>query len=656
MVHVLVLQVPPCTAEAGAALIDDKISSYGDKPDIIVFPECWYMGNEKHMIEKICPVIAKHKIVAVLGTMMERSGPKVYITSVVVGPDGGIVGKYRKRNLTDVGRCEPGSEAGIFHLPHLNIKIAILICFDIEKQDLLMDTISHSPDIIINPVYIGGRAVTIGKDLIYSNWKSAMETMSRKFEALASEYHFTLVRVDNPFFFSSASSSTTTDGGGDNLTDNDDDGDSKGCGGMGTSIVVGPYQTTYAPVMTPTCFSVYINNRPRLPRQEDFSVFCHPPSRERTERVDNTGNRYSTKSLHHDPSSIGHYHHLAHTHTHDLIHEGSVLVDATLCNPNTVAAAFQPITHTITTTTTTVNEKIDASAGAGSHLKIWNIATRRCLHDIIHPLPVHHLCPLTPSSFAATTSNTIDIFDFMAGKLSSSFPLLNDARSIHITTLVKSSSPSSVIYGDGNGCIHFCDVRESGHPFPFVQSHSDAITSMHLISDFYLVSSSLDRSICVRDIRSGPSSPPAYPVMYRDHPITALASYALDRSAAPSIIADGDIVGEIHLCDLSSSSPPSSSSCYRTISASPSSPISSIILPSSSTIMYTSEADSVVHLYNLSTDDKGAPLVHVMHGHDKVTSSSSSSSNSRIMLYSNGGRVNGGSNYDSLKVAKCLVI
>lgn len=47
----------------------------------------------------------------IAGPLLERAGPKVYVTTIVINPHGNIVGKYRKIALTDAER-EAGLSAG----------------------------------------------------------------------------------------------------------------------------------------------------------------------------------------------------------------------------------------------------------------------------------------------------------------------------------------------------------------------------------------------------------------------------------------------------------------------------------------------------------------------------------------------------------------
>jgi hypothetical protein len=106
-----------------------------------------------------------------------------------------------------------------------------MICFDIENEDIFRETIAEKPIILFNPTWIPAPK-TKTTDLFLSDWRVAMETMSRKFEALCTQHNVTIIRCDIPL--------------------------SSSVGAMGTSQVITPYRTVYAPTFEPTSFSTFI--------------------------------------------------------------------------------------------------------------------------------------------------------------------------------------------------------------------------------------------------------------------------------------------------------------------------------------------------------------------------------------------------------------
>ncbi|WP_256761031.1 carbon-nitrogen hydrolase family protein [Cohnella sp. WQ 127256] len=120
----------------------DKSGSH--HPDIICLTETFYEGSVELPLTDKCQSIPGlltneigKKAVAyncyVLFTMYEREKEHIYNTAVLIGRDGGIVGKYRKMHLplyeAESG-VMPGSGHGIFDTDFG--RIGVLICYDQE--------------------------------------------------------------------------------------------------------------------------------------------------------------------------------------------------------------------------------------------------------------------------------------------------------------------------------------------------------------------------------------------------------------------------------------------------------------------------------------------------------------------------------------------
>ena len=59
----------------------------------------------------LAKIAANYNVYIVAGPLLERAGPKVYLTTVALSPSGAVIGKYRKISLTSAER-EAGLSAG----------------------------------------------------------------------------------------------------------------------------------------------------------------------------------------------------------------------------------------------------------------------------------------------------------------------------------------------------------------------------------------------------------------------------------------------------------------------------------------------------------------------------------------------------------------
>eukprot|EP01121_Diplochlamys_sp_Union-15-3_P022587 TRINITY_DN9675_c0_g1_i1.p1 TRINITY_DN9675_c0_g1~~TRINITY_DN9675_c0_g1_i1.p1 ORF type:complete len:476 (+),score=63.78 TRINITY_DN9675_c0_g1_i1:173-1600(+) len=178
----------------------------------------------------------------------------------MIGPNGEIIGSYRKRKPLNLHHT-PGTEVAIYDT--IFGKVAVMICFDVENEDIFKETMAHKPFLLLNPVNIPAPSVSNEPQSILSSWKVALNSMRNKFERLASYYKFTLVRCDRPF-------STADDS-------------------FGSSQCVGPYSTLLAPSYSQTYFYTFVD----LTLSNQF--YANPPANPRTKLEDNTGNRYTVK-------------------------------------------------------------------------------------------------------------------------------------------------------------------------------------------------------------------------------------------------------------------------------------------------------------------------------------------------------------------------
>jgi len=80
-------------------------------------------------------------VYAIAGVFEPSSGPKAYNTAILIGPDGSILGKYRKAHLADIfGYREsdgimPGEGPGMIHRADFGT-LGAVICYDIRFPEL----------------------------------------------------------------------------------------------------------------------------------------------------------------------------------------------------------------------------------------------------------------------------------------------------------------------------------------------------------------------------------------------------------------------------------------------------------------------------------------------------------------------------------------
>ncbi|OHB75693.1 MAG: hypothetical protein A2W31_08880 [Planctomycetes bacterium RBG_16_64_10] len=78
--------------------------------------------------------LARELTITLVAGMLEADGPQRYNTAVLIGPDGVLLGKYRKQHLGhEAVRNQPGTESSVFVTPHG--LAGIMICADRREPD-----------------------------------------------------------------------------------------------------------------------------------------------------------------------------------------------------------------------------------------------------------------------------------------------------------------------------------------------------------------------------------------------------------------------------------------------------------------------------------------------------------------------------------------
>src|SRR5262245_52370507 len=107
-------------------------------------------------------VARRHGIWLLPGTFFERDGEQVYNTAVVLGPDGAVLGRYRK--LFPFLPYETGVSAGLdfllFDVPDAG-RFGVTICYDMWFPETTRTLVSRGAEVILHPTM----TTTIDRDV-----------------------------------------------------------------------------------------------------------------------------------------------------------------------------------------------------------------------------------------------------------------------------------------------------------------------------------------------------------------------------------------------------------------------------------------------------------------------------------------------------------
>ena len=137
------------------------------KADIVCLPEgITLVGNGKTYVEVSEPVpgpttqflgqIAKEHQMYIVAGILERDGPVVYNTAVLLGRDGELVGKYRKVSLPREeieGGVTPGNSFPVFDLDFG--RVGMMICWDVTFPEPASALASQGAEVIFMPIWGG---------------------------------------------------------------------------------------------------------------------------------------------------------------------------------------------------------------------------------------------------------------------------------------------------------------------------------------------------------------------------------------------------------------------------------------------------------------------------------------------------------------------
>ncbi|MBI1832033.1 MAG: carbon-nitrogen hydrolase family protein [Planctomycetes bacterium] len=126
--------------------------------------------------EYFCALAKKHKIYIVVG-LVERDGNLIYNVAVLIGPDGRIIGKYRKvclpRGEVD-GGLTPGKDYPVFETRFG--KVGMMVCYDGFFPEVARELTKNGAEVIAwpvwgcNPLLAGARACENHVHLVSSTY------------------------------------------------------------------------------------------------------------------------------------------------------------------------------------------------------------------------------------------------------------------------------------------------------------------------------------------------------------------------------------------------------------------------------------------------------------------------------------------------------
>lgn len=99
--------------------------------------------------QKLADLSRELKLHLIAG-LLEADGDLRYNTAVLLGPDGRLVGKYRKQKLGhELDRNTPGKDSPVFATPYG--KVSVLICADRTDAELVRGFCARGADFLICP-------------------------------------------------------------------------------------------------------------------------------------------------------------------------------------------------------------------------------------------------------------------------------------------------------------------------------------------------------------------------------------------------------------------------------------------------------------------------------------------------------------------------
>jgi predicted amidohydrolase len=153
-------------------LIEQAVAE--ERPDLVALPEVWTLLSEDAAAKRAAAeplpggeaygllqeLAARHRVVLHGGSLIERDGEALYNTTVVFGPDGAELARYRKLHLFDIvtpdGREYRESAtftggARVVCFDALGTRIGLSICYDLRFPELYVQLAKEGAKVILVP-------------------------------------------------------------------------------------------------------------------------------------------------------------------------------------------------------------------------------------------------------------------------------------------------------------------------------------------------------------------------------------------------------------------------------------------------------------------------------------------------------------------------
>ena len=125
------------------------------------------------------------------GSGVNMKKDKRFNTAIVVDRKGSVLVSYDKRKAWTGQEC--GSSAGFFKTDKYGTG-SVLICYDIEDEDLVQESIDANVRVIVNPTHIPTHRRGNEKDSL--DWNHGLEEMTKRLGYYAKKHNFCVFRSD----------------------------------------------------------------------------------------------------------------------------------------------------------------------------------------------------------------------------------------------------------------------------------------------------------------------------------------------------------------------------------------------------------------------------------------------------------------------------
>lgn len=174
-------------SDANRRLVDDRLSAIGSDVDLVVLPEATMhdFGSADHDLAAVAEpldgpfvqLLARHAqrlgATVVAGMFEERDGALPFNTLVALGPQGTLVGTYRKIHLYDSfgykesERLAAGDPASLV-LDVAGTAVGLMTCYDLRFPEMARLLVDDGAEVVVVP------AAWVAGDLKLHHWRTLL--------------------------------------------------------------------------------------------------------------------------------------------------------------------------------------------------------------------------------------------------------------------------------------------------------------------------------------------------------------------------------------------------------------------------------------------------------------------------------------------------